>query len=256
MLQKSKRAVGTGRLFFILTVLCLLGTAEVRAQRFFHVDAESKSVKDGKKKVVEKSIYYVKGGNLNILWKAGGMSYYSVSSQFGLSSLYFPAKNETITLEPDMMKASDELLFLFAENGPEDMGLSREGYFLRSTRKEGDHIIRRFEPRETKPMCARVEIVYNAGDFLPVYCAYFDKKGNVITKTYLSNYKVEKGFAFPMRVTEISYLKEKNDSTVRLDIYRNLEIDVRSDEHYFRIPADATPVDLKTGLKSYLQQQK
>lgn len=255
MLQTNNRAVGTGRLFFILTALCLLGATELRAQRFFHIDAESKTVKDGKKKVVEKNIYYMKGGDLNILWKSGGTSYYSVVSPFGFSRLYYPATNEIVTLEPDMMKASDELLFLFAENGAQDLGLSREGFYLKSTKKDGEHIIRRFEPREAKPMCAWVEIVYNSS-LLPIYCAYFDKKGKIITKTYLSNYKVEKGFAFPMRVTEISYFKEKNDSTVRLDLYKNLEIDVRAETHSFRIPSDAVPVDLKSGLKAYSKQLK
>jgi len=255
MLNRSKWAVGTGRLFFIIAALCLLSARPVSAQRFFHVDAESKTVKDGKMKAVEKKIYYMKGGDVNILWKSGGVSYYSTSSPFGFSKLYYPSTNETVTLDADMMKASDELLFLFAEGSAEDMGLSREGFFLKSTRKDGNFVVRRFEPRKTGGMCAWVEIAYNS-DFLPVYCAYFDKKGALITRTYLASYKFEKGFAFPMRVTEISYLKEKSDSTVRLDIYSNLEIDVRSDTHYFRVPAEAVQVDLKDGLKAYSKQKK
>ena len=44
--------------------------------------------------------------------------------------------------------------------------------------------------------------------------------------------------------------------TVRLDIYKNLEIDVRSETHSFRIPSDAKPVKLKDGLKAYSKQVK
>ena len=250
MLQQKKWAVGTGRLFFILMALCLLGAGPARAQRFFHVDEETKTVKDGKMKMVKKQIYYTRGGDLNILWKSGNTSYYSNTSPFGVSKFYYPLSNEVVTLDANMMKASDELLVLFADGSAEDLGLSREGFFLKSSKKDGDFLVRRFEPRESGGMCAWAEIVYNS-DYLPVYGAYYDKKGNIITKTYLSNYSGENGFMFPMRVTEISFFKEKKDSTVRLDIYRNLEIDVRSDTHYFRIPADAKPVELKEGLKAY-----
>lgn len=255
MLQQKKWAVGTGRLFFIFLALCLLCAIPARAQRFFHVDEVTKTVKDGKMKVMEKQIFYTRGGDLNILCKTGGASYYSNTSPFGVSKFYYPASNEIMTLDANMMKASDELLVLFADGSAEDLGLSREGFFLKSTKKDGNFLVRRFEPRESGSMCAWAEIAYNS-DFLPVFCAYYDKKGNIITKTYLSNYKAEKGFVFPMRVTEISYFKEKKDSTVRLDIYSNLEIDVRSDTHYFRIPADAKPVELKEGLKAYSKQLK
>ena len=43
---------------------------------------------------------------------------------------------------------------------------------------------------------------------------------------------------------------------MRLDIYKNLEIDVRSETHSFRIPSDAKPVKLKEGLKAYSKQVK
>jgi hypothetical protein len=255
MLNISNRAVGTGRLFFIFAGLLMLGSLDLQAQRFFHVDVETKTVAKGKMRKTDKKIYYTKGGDLNILWETNGTSYYSTTSAFGFSQFYYPATNEVVSLAPDMMKASDELLFQFAEFGPDDLGLSREGFFPKSTKKDGDYIVRTFEPRSSEAVCARVEIAYNS-DYLPIYCAYFDKKGKIITKTYLSNYKVEKGFAFPMRVTEISYLKEKNDSTVRLDLYRNLEIDHRTDGHIFRVPSDAKPVDLKSGLKSMVKGKK
>lgn len=255
MLHQGNRAVGTGRLFLILSVLCFLSAAPSRAQRFYHVDAESKTVKDGKMKVATKHIYYSKGGDLTIKWQSGGQSYYSITSPFGFSQFYYPSTNEVMPLEPDMMKASDELLYLFAEGGAEDMGLSREGFYLKSSKKDGDYTVRRFQPRKAGGMCAWVEIAYNS-DSLPVFCAYYNKKGGIITKTYFSNYKIEKGFPFPMRVTEISYLKEKTDSTVRLDIYKNLEIDVRADDHYFRIPQGAVSVSMKDGLKAYSKQRK
>ena len=246
MANLRKKAVVTGRLFLLLL---LLSPLPVRAQRLFRVDVESKTVHKGSMKVYKKEIFYTKGGNLNILWKVGDHSYYSTTSQMGFTSLYYPSANQSVALDPNMFKAADELLYLFAEGGIEDMGLIRAGFVHKSTKKDGDYTVRRYEPRAQGTMCAWVEVAYNK-DFLPVYCAYFNKKGKIITKTYLSNYKSLRSFTFPMRVTEITYLMEKNDSTVRLDIYSNLELDVPRETHTFRIPSNAIPTDLKDNLPS------
>lgn len=225
------------------------------AQRLFHADVQTKSVKDGKMKVSDREIYYTKGGNLNVRWNAGLNTYYFLSSPFGFTDVYYPASNESMTLEPSIFKAQDELLWVFAEGGAEDLGLGREGFVLTSSKKDGPHTVRTYVPCQKGGMCIRVELVLDERH-LPVYCAYYDKKGKVITKTYLSNYRTEKGFAFPMRVTEISYFMEKSDSTVKLDLYRDLEIDVPNEMYGFHVPSDAKIVDMKEGLKAMKKSAK
>ena len=248
----SNWAVGTGRPFLIFLALLLGVSAPSYAQKYYRVDVESKVLHKGTVKVMDKEIYYSRGGNLNILWSQGPQTFYSTSSRFGFTTCYYPSTNQSVTLDPNMFNPVDELLYVFAEGGIEDMGLSRQGFILKTTKKDGDFIVRRFEPRASGSMCAWVEIAYDT-DFRPVYCAYFNKKGKAITKTYLSNYKTEKGFTFPMRVTEISYMMEKKDSTVKLDLYKNLEIDVQRDLHVFQVPSDAVPTDLKDNLKNYIK---
>ena len=250
MIVSSKNRAGVfARLFFFVTVLVSAGAIPASAQRLFHVDVQSKTVKDGKMKAADKEIYYTKGGNLNIRINSGFQTYYSLSSPFGFTDIYYPASKEVFTLDPQMYAASDELLWLFAEGGIEDLGLGREGFVLKSSKKDGDYTVRRYEPKKSGGVCARAELAFDASR-LPVCCTYYNKKGKVITRTYLSNYKSEKGFAFPMRVTEISYLLEKNDSTVRLDLYRNLEVDVPNEMYGFHVPSDAKRVDMKEALKS------
>lgn len=247
------RAVVTGRLFFLL--LCLAAGSPAVAQRYFRVDAESKTLHAGTATVVNKEIYYTIGGNLNILWKPGNATFWSSTTPMGFTTFYYPSSNESVALSPDMFKSTDELLFQFAQGGADDMGLTREGFALKSTKKDGEYTVRRYEPRQSGSMCAWVEVAYDER-FLPVYCAYYDKRGRILTKTYLSHYTSVKGFSFPMRVTEISYLKEKNDSTIRLDLYRNLEVDIQRDNHNYRIPANAKPVDLNSGLQGLIRNER
>lgn len=234
----------------LAVALCLSGAAPAAAQRLFHADVQSKTVKDGKMKVSDKEIWYTRGGNLNIRWNAGLNTYYTVTSPFGFTDIYYPGTNESMTLDPQMFKAQDELLWLFAEGGIGDLGLEREGFVLKSSKKDGQHTVRRYEPRKSGGVCTRVELVLDKNR-LPVYCAYYGKKGRILTKTYLSNYTSEKGFAFPMRVTEITFFMEKNDSTVKLDLYRNLEVDVPGEMYGFHVPSDAKVVDMKEGLKAF-----
>ncbi len=235
--------------------LMLFSVTPALAQRYFHADVESKTVHDRKMTVKGKSLYYTRGGSLNILWTSGKDSYYSVTSPFGFTELYYPATNEKVTLDPQMYKASDELLWIFAEGHGADLGMNYSGFILKSSRKDGSNTVRTYVPSKGGGVCTRVELVLDR-DALPVYCAYFNKKGKVITKTYLSRYISVKGFTFPTRVTEISWLKEKNDSTVTLDLYRNLEVDAPTPMHAFGIPPGATVVDMKEGLKAAAKKAK
>ena len=244
------RAINFGRPLIYLLLLCVTGAGSASAQRLYSVSVESVTVHDGKKTVLNKDIFYRRDGNLNIRYApAGSKEYYSTTSTFGFTTVYYPTTNESVTLAPEMFAADDELLYLFATGGGEDLGMGRFGFVPKSTKKDGDFTVRRYEPREKAGTCAWVELVYGK-DWLPVYCAYYDKKGKVITKTYLSDYTSQKGFFFPRRVTEVTFFMEKNDSTVRRDIYRSLKLDEPDEMFDFHIPSGAKPVDLQEGLKS------
>ena len=206
-------------------------------------------------RAADKALWYTRGGNLIIRWTQSFNTYYTISTPFGFTDLYYPASNESTTLDRQMFNSADELLYVFAEGGSEDLGLAKQDFALKSSKKDGPYTVRRYEPRKSGAMCAWAELVLDA-DALPVQCSYFNKKGKVITKTYFSKYTTVKGFTFPMRVTEISYLLEKNDSTVRLDTYKNLQVDVPDEMYGFHVPSGAKVVDMKTGLKAMKKSAK
>lgn len=251
MRHPDNRAIKCGRPLIFLLLLCSLGGSPLYAQRLFSVSVESKTVHDGKMSRIDKDIYYRKDGNLNIRYKSpSAEEYYSTTSPFGFTSFYYPATKETVSIGRDMFRADDELLYLFASGAGEDLGLTRFGFFQKSSSKDGKFTVKRYEPREKGGKCARVELVLDE-NYLPVYCAYYDKKGRIITKTYLSGYTATKDFVFPHRVTEISYLLERKDSTVRLDIYSKLSLDETDEMFDFHIPSDAVVVDMKEGQKAF-----
>ena len=240
---------------FLSLALALVSAGTASAQRLFHVEEQTKTVSGGKMRAADKALWYTRGGNLIIRWTQSFNTYYTISTPFGFTDLYYPASNESTTLDRQMFNSADELLYVFAEGGAEDLGLAKQDFALKSSKKDGPYTVRRYEPRKSGAMCAWAELVLDA-DALPVQCSYFNKKGKVITKTYFSKYTTVKGFAFPMRVTEISYLLEKNDSTVRLDLYKNLQVDVPDEMYGFHVPSDAKVVDMKAGLKAMKKSAK
>lgn len=241
-------------LFFCLA-LAFAGARPVAAQRLFSVEEQTKAVSDGKMRATDKALWYTRGGNLVVRWTSNFNTYYTISTPYGFTDMYYPASNESTTLDRQMFNPADELLYVFAEGGAEDLGLSKQDFALKSSKKDGSYTVRRYEPRKSGGVCAWVELALDA-DALPACCTYYTKKGKVITKTYFSRYTTVKGFAFPMRVTEISYLMEKNDSTVRLDIYKNLQVDVPNEQFDFHIPSGAKVVDMKESLKALKKSSK
>ena len=239
----------------MVILLLFTGGRIAYCQRLYSANAESKTLQDGKYAKINRQIYYRTGGNLNILYSnPSGEEYYSSTSPFGLTTFYYPATKESVTLGRDFFSADDELLCLFAGGGAEDLGLQRFGYLLKSSSKDGKYTVRRYEPREKGGRCARVELVLDES-YLPVYCAYFDAKDKLLTKTYYSGYTFVKDFVFPQRVTEISYFGAKRDSTVRLDIYSRIKVDEPSPMFDFRVPSDAVSVDMKKGLEALVKKR-
>lgn len=239
MVEYSNRAARKGRPFIFLTALCMLlvNTGVCNAQRLVSADVQTSQVTAGKKSVVSKSIFCRNDGSFVSHYKSGGREFYIVSSRLGVTKVYVPSTNEAMTDTQGMFSPKDELLYIFTTGGSQDLGLSEYGFRLKDTKKDGSYIVRNYVATKSGSKCERVEIAYK--EFLPVYAAYYDKKDKVITKTYFSQYSKTGTFAFPMRVTEVTYGKEKNDSTVKLDVYSNLKVDVDDPMFHYDVPSTA-----------------
>lgn len=242
MVDNTNRAALKGRPFiFITLLLAFLSNAGIcSAQRLVSADVQSSQVTAGRKTVVSKSVFCRNDGTFVSHYKSNGREFYIVSSRLGVTRVYAPATNEAMTDTQGLFSPKDELLYIFTTGGSQDLGLSEYGFRLKSTAKDGDYIVRNYVATKSGSKCERVEIAYK--DYLPVFAAYYDKKDKVITKTYFSQYGRTGTFAFPMRVTEVTYGREKNDSTVKLDVYTNLKVDVDDPMFHYEVPSTARVV--------------
>ena len=116
-------------LFFCLA-LAFAGARPVAAQRLFSVEEQTKTVSDGKMRATDKALWYTRGGNLVIRWTQSFNTYYTISTPFGFTDLYYPASGESTTLDRQMFNPADELLYVFAEGRAEDVRLSNQAFAL------------------------------------------------------------------------------------------------------------------------------
>ncbi len=127
------------------------------------------------------------------------------------------------------------------------MGLGLYGYKLSSTSKEEGGLLKRtYLPMSPGKGVSKVELVLE--NYLPIYLAYYDSAGSVVSRTYLSSYSRFSNLMLPLRVTSVQYMAKKDSSLVRT-VYSNVRIDGNDPMFDFKVPADAKPVKAAKGGK-------
>ena len=254
MTDNRIRAALIVRPLFFLIALFFLSESLCSAQRQVSASVESKVLAKGKKTISKKDVFCKSDGSLVVHSYYDDADMYFLVSRLGVVKLYSPATNEVLNDVQGIMEAKDELLYIFANGMGEDLGISQYEFVISDSKKEDGYLKRTFISKISSNKCAKVEVVYK--DYLPICAIYYDKKGRVLTKTYLSNYEATGNFIFPRRVTEITYFMEKGDSTVRLDLYSNIKVNEPAPEFDFVVPADAKPIDIKEIQKAFKNSKK
>ena len=128
------------------------------------------------------------------------------------------------------------------------MGLGLYGYKLAGTVREDGGIVKRtYVPSSPGKGVAKVELVQE--NYLPIYLAYYNDGGSVVSKVYLSSYSRLGNMMLPLRVTSVQYTSKK-DSTLVRTIYSDVKVDGQDPMFDFQVPAGAKPVkNLPAGRK-------
>ena len=121
------------------------------------------------------------------------------------------------------------------------MGLAGYGYKLVSSKQEEGGIIRKAYRCDEPGRIPRVELVTE--NFLPIYLAYIDGGGKVVSKTWFTQYLKLPRFFLPARVTNVSYTTSR-DSVITRTTYSDVKVDPDSPLFDFQVPADARLVPL------------
>ena len=231
--------------FFVLFIFL---TSFSYSQRNVSADVEIKQVAKGKVFTIKKSIYYQSSGKLVVHFTVPE-EYFIVTNSFGETKAYIPSKNEVTVFNDKTFSSENELLYYFFSNKIDDLGLKELGFTVTSIRTDNDNIVKTYtsDKNEYKNI-SKIEMVYE--NYLPVYCAYFNPKGEITRKIYYSNYSHYSQLTLPTRITEIVY-NSPVDSIVKREIYSNIKLNNATNNTLFEyeVPASAKFITTPNNVK-------
>ena len=163
------------------------------------------------------------------------------TNAFGELSIYYPKLNQVSFQQVNSSSSKLNLIYYFANNQTDHLGLAEEGFQLESKKYENDFLITIWKSTNNLLYIDQVKMVFDKG--IPIFAAYLDTEEKVLKKIYYSNYIDLNSFRLPSRIIEISYTSS-TDSIVNRTIFSNIEVSNLPNSNYFnfKAPEDATPV--------------
>ncbi len=223
----------------LLITAFILISIPVAAQRRVSAAMEVKTLYGGKVTTVGSKVFCASSGRLVQVFESPYL-YYTVTNPDGEFKIYIPGNNEVYSERKEDFSDKDNLLYLFMSGHGDDLGLGLYGYRLSSTtREEGGLLKRTYLPSAPGKGVAKVELVQE--NYLPIYLAYYNDKGAVVSKTYLSSYNRFSNLMLPLRVTSVQFTSKK-DSTLVRTVYSDVVVDGQDPMFDFKVPSDAKPL--------------
>lgn len=164
----------------------------------------------------------------------------SIVNSLGEIKNYYPGSNQVDYQQVSEMSSKRNLIYYFANNLTDNLGLAEDGFQLSSTSYDNQYYIANWKAPSILKGIESVKLVFENG--LPVYAEYNANKKKVLKKIYYTNYKDFVQFRLPLKIIEISYLPA-GDSIINRTLFSDVKISSTATDHYFnfKIPEDAKP---------------
>lgn len=169
---------------------------------------------------------------------------YIFSNRFGETKIYYPETNEVSYMQTDDLSTKNELIYYFANNLTDQLGLADEGFSLAERNFDDKYMVTVWKAPATMELIEKVKMVFDGPN--PIYAEYISRKTDVIKKIYYTQYNDYNSFRLPLRITEISY-PQPGDSTIKRTIFSDVQLSAtpNSDFFNFKIPENAEPIKKK-----------
>lgn len=169
-----------------------------------------------------------------------------ISNALGEIKTYYPGTNEVGYKQMSELSSKRNLIYYFANNLTDHLGLAEEGFNLVSNTYENQFYVTLWKAPSILKGIETVKMVFENG--LPVYSEYQANKKKILKKIYYTNYKDFTQFRLPLKIIEISYLPA-GDSIINRTLFSNVKVSSSADNKYFnfKIPDNAKPVGASKG---------
>jgi hypothetical protein len=170
--------------------------------------------------------------------------YIMVVNALGEIKTFYPTKNEVAYKQITELSSKRNLIYYFANNLTDHLGLMDEGFSLVSNSFEEQYYVTLWKAPAIMNGINGIETVKMVFDNgMPVYSEYKANKEKVLKKIYYINYTDFVRFRLPSKIIEISYLPT-GDSIISRTVFSDVHISSMPDNSYFnfKIPENAKPV--------------
>ena len=123
--------------------MSLLGSAN--AQQRISADVTTRQVAKNKVIRIERQLFYTVGGDL-VSHYTYPQEYYMKSNRLGEIVIYQPSTNEVTMINDKEMSEQSEVMLQFFSPDRSNLNLTRMGFALQKTEKQGNRIVKTFTP--------------------------------------------------------------------------------------------------------------
>lgn len=164
-----------------------------------------------------------------------------VTNSLGEIKTYYPSRNEVDYKQISEMSSKRNLIYYFANNLTDNLGLADEGFSLISNTFEDQYYVTIWKAPSVLNGVETVKMVFDNG--FPVYSEYAANKKKILKKIYYTNYKDFEQFRLPLKIIEISY-RTSGDSIISRTVFSDVKVSSVADNSYFnfKIPENAKPI--------------
>lgn len=228
----------------ILLILLLINLAAFSQSSYISLDQSTDVVENHKKVSNFVSIYYDQGKNTLIKHIKRPNEILIITNAIGEAKIYYPRTNKVTFRQMTELSSKNDLIYYFANNMTDHLGLADEGFKLSDRSYEENYMVTRWKAPSTMKVIDQVKMVFNQG--VPIYAEYLTKEQLTTKKIYYRNYQDYYSFRMPSKIVEINYTST-GDSTVNRTVFSNVKVEnnATSDYFNFKIPADAQPIQTK-----------
>jgi len=227
--------------FFLINV-------SLQAQQGSYISLKQQTeILENKKKISnEVDLFYDNNKQIITKYYHSAKEFILVTNALGEIKTYYPASNEVDYKQISELSSKRNLIYYFANNLTDDLGLVDEGFNLVSNTNENQFYVTLWKAPSFLKGIETVKMVFENG--LPVYSEYQASRKKIVKKTYYTNYKDFTQFRLPLKIIEISYLPS-GDSIINRTLFSNIKVSSSPDGKYFnfKIPDDAKPVSIAKG---------
>lgn len=204
---------------------------------------------NGKSVTAEGSVYYAPTSGLMVTKMHSPMNQVVILTSDGQMKNYDPSSNKVIFSQGSEFSSKNSFIYSFLSGNTTDMGLSSDGYNIIDTKNDDGTIVSTWSaPTDRNVEADKVEIAFK--EYLPIYMGFMNAGGEIIQKTYYSNYQNLSYIRMPFTITEITYFSE-NDSSIIQRKYDNVKLNSGVDNTWlnFTIPEDAEVINAEDVIK-------